>query len=78
MAGSIEYNRKMPQDALREFQEFVFSNAGVQDRLRAIEDRFEFIEETTQAGREHGYIFTKEDVEECLVASRRRWLERWI
>ncbi len=68
----------MSQSALAEFRQFVFTNEHLQQELRQLEDRAEFIESVVRFGKENGFEFSAEDVEESLRLNRREWIERWI
>lgn len=62
----------------QDFKERVLQDQTVQERLKGITGRLEFIDATVRLGAELGYSFTKDDVEEALRESRREWTENWI
>ena len=68
----------MSQETLTQFRQLVFSDTLLQEQLREITDRQEFIEQVVRLGNERGYEFTADDVENALQAERRVWLERWL
>lgn len=63
---------------LERFRQAVFGDLNLQQRLRATMDRESFARLVVSVGRDGGYRFTLQDVEEGLRAARRTWIERWI
>jgi predicted ribosomally synthesized peptide with nif11-like leader len=68
----------MSEEKLSEFRGIVFSDTTLQERLREIEDRQEFVRLAVESGRERGCEFTAEEVENALRDGRRVWIERWL
>ncbi len=62
----------------QDFKERVLQDQTLQERLKGIAVRLEFIDATVRLGAELGYSFTADDVEEALRESRREWTENWI
>ena len=65
-------------ESFKNFRRLVLEDVELQRRLREKTDVKDFIVCITEMGRERGYHFSAEDVEEALSASRRAWAERWI
>ncbi len=63
---------------LERFRQAVFGDPSLQQRLRATADRESFGRLVLSLGRDGGYRFTLQDVEEAIRAARRSWIERWI
>jgi hypothetical protein len=61
-----------------QFREFVLREPLVQARLRQTNDRRSFFQLVTRVGRERGYRFNQEDVEDALNSARKAWLQRWV
>ena len=68
----------MSEEKLTEFRGIIFSDVGLREKLRKIEDRREFIELVIKYGRERECEFTAEEVENALRENRRVWIERWL
>jgi len=60
------------------FRERVLQDAALQNRLKDIADRDEFIALVEQLGGEGGFTFTRDDVVQAMQASRRVWIERML
>jgi|SRR5882672_2563673 len=63
---------------LERFRQAVFADVNLQQRLRATTDRESFGRLVVCVGRDGGYRFTLQDVEQALRAARQTWIERWI
>ncbi len=68
----------MSLEKLEPFSQLVLSDMSLQEKLRDITDREEFVARVAELGAEHGFEFTSEDVVEALRERNRTWLERWI
>lgn len=68
----------MPLEKFEQFSQLVLSDLSLQEKLREVTDREEFIARVVQAGLERGFEFSGEDVVEAMQARNRAWLERWI
>ncbi len=68
----------MAEENLEQFRQLVLRDSAVQQQLRATPDRTAFIELMVSLGRESGYGFTAQEVDEALHASRREWLEHLL
>ncbi|HJQ69182.1 MAG TPA: aspartyl/asparaginyl beta-hydroxylase domain-containing protein [Blastocatellia bacterium] len=64
--------------SLERFRQAVLDDKGLLDRLRECGNKNLFIKLLVHLGRERGFSFTRDDVDEALRQSRRAWLERWI
>ena len=60
------------------FRERVLKDPALQNRLKDITDRDEFITLVAQLGGAGGFTFTRDDVMEAMQASRRAWIERML
>jgi hypothetical protein len=60
------------------FRERVLQDVALQDRLKDIADRDEFITLVEQLGGEGGFTFTRDDVMLAMQANRRAWIERML
>lgn len=68
----------MSEEKLAEFRSIIFADNLLQEKLRGITDRQEFILAVVESGREHGCEFTADEVENELRNGRRAWFERWL
>lgn len=68
----------MSEEKLSEFRGIIFHDVRLQEKLREIEDRQEFIRLVVEFGRERGFEFTTDEVENALREGRRVWIERWL
>jgi mannose-6-phosphate isomerase-like protein (cupin superfamily) len=67
-----------PQESLGRFRQLVIKDLALQEQLREKTEKVSFITFFVQLGKQHGYTFGVEEVEEALRASHRTWIERWI
>lgn len=51
---------------LKSFQQEVDKNQGLKDKLQAQTNKAKFIEVATQLGKEHGFNFTPQEVQEFI------------
>lgn len=63
---------------LDQFRQLVLREPSLQARLREPMELSRFVDLMLQEGKERGFDFTAEEVQQALSASRRTWLERWI
>ena len=68
----------MSQEGLEQFYRLVFDEPVLQEQLKAISSREEFVMLMVRLGAERGCDFTREEVESALQTARRVWIERWI
>ncbi len=61
---------------LERFCALVMRDADLQAQFRGEEDPARFVALALEAGRNHGFIFTAEDVETAMRRAHRAWLER--
>lgn len=66
----------MSQEMLAQFKQVVFSDITLQEKIRDIDDKAEFVSVVIELGRDVGCEFTAEDVQAEMMASRRAWIER--
>lgn len=68
----------MSVEKLSEFRSLIFADIALQEKLRGITDRQEFIRFVVESGRERGFEFTADEAENALRDGRRVWIERWL
>lgn len=68
----------MPKEDFEQFHRMVLQDISLQETLRVIEYRKDFIAAVVEKGREKGFDFDTEDVEEKMNEYRRAWIERWF
>lgn len=68
----------MPKEDFEQFHKMVLQDVSLQESLRDIEFRNDFIDAVVEKGKEKGFDFGKEDVENKMNDYRRAWLERWF
>lgn len=59
------------------FHELVLTDTALQSELQAIVDLPAFLQAVVRLGREHGFTFGEEAVEEAIRRNRQAWMERW-
>ena len=60
------------------FRERVWSDTALQSQLLEVKDRVAFLERVVELGHQHGYRFSREDVELELNSNMREWIERGV
>jgi len=68
----------MRSSRFEEFQQFVLADESLQESLRDITERKEFVTRVVELGTKYGYAFTSNEVEEAMRINRRSWTERGI
>lgn len=68
----------MSDTAFSEFRTVVLADTDLQDKLREINDRAEFISSVVDLASKLGINLSVEDVENAINTGRRAWIERWI
>ncbi len=68
----------MSEEKLSQFRGVIFSDVSLQEKLREMADREEFVRTVVKLGSESGFDFTADEVENALRAGRRVWIERWL
>ncbi|MCD9185650.1 MAG: Nif11-like leader peptide family natural product precursor [Pyrinomonadaceae bacterium] len=68
----------MPKEDFEQFHQMVLQDISLQESLRVIEYRNDFIAAVVEKGKEKGFDFGAEDVEEKMNEYRRAWIERWF
>jgi EAL domain-containing protein (putative c-di-GMP-specific phosphodiesterase class I) len=67
----------MPSEEFEKFRTLVLRDMSLQKMLNEAGDR-EFVSTVVETGKQNGFLFSAEDVEEAMQANRRAWIERWI
>jgi hypothetical protein len=72
----------MPQNNNREnferFYQRVLSDLSLQEKLRVIEDKQEFIAATVELGAANGFVFGAAEIESVMRQHQQQWIERWM
>lgn len=68
----------MPKEDFEQFHQMVLQDISLQESLREIEYRKDFITAVVEKGREKGFDFGVEDVENKMRENQRAWIERWL
>lgn len=63
---------------LEQFCAEVLLDPSLQEKLRAIGSKPEFVEQVVKTGGERGFVFSEEDVREAMRAGFSEWLVRWV
>lgn len=63
---------------LEQFCREVLLDTSLQEKLRNIDSRPDFIERVIETGAERGFEFSTEDVQEAMQAGYSAWLVRWV
>jgi hypothetical protein len=69
---------ELSRASFEQFRLLVLEDATLQATLRETFNMKSFLDLTLRLGREHGYSFAIEDVEDAIQESRRAWLQRWV
>ena len=68
----------MSKENLQQFCLLVLRDLKLQNQLKGLVDRDEFIEKLVESGARAGFEISREDVENQMRENRRLWNERWI
>jgi len=68
----------MPKEDFEQFHKMVLQDVSLQESLREIEFRNDFITAVVEKGKEKGFDFGTEDVENKMRENQRAWIERWF
>lgn len=68
----------MSKEDFEQFHRMVLRDSSLQEHLRGIEWRDELIAAVIETGKQKGFDFTAEDVEDAFRENQRRWIERWF
>ncbi len=60
------------------FRRCVLSDISLQEQLRGIEDKKEFIAATVELGAANGFVFGTAEVESAMRKNQQQWIERWM
>jgi hypothetical protein len=60
------------------FHQRVLSDLSLQEKLREIEDKKEFIAATIALGAANGFVFSAAEIESIMRANQQQWIERWM
>ena len=73
-SGEAASDPKSAND-LDSFVRLVLNDRSLQSELRDANDRRMFVARVAELGRQRGYEFSKEDVEEAMRSNRKKWLK---
>jgi hypothetical protein len=65
-------------DGFDAFRRLVLEDDALQEDLRQAASQESLFEKVLALGRERGFRFSKQDLEDAVRANRRAWLERWL
>jgi hypothetical protein len=68
----------MSKENLNHFCRLVLSELNLQNQLKILTERDDFIPRVIELGAEKGFEISREDIEFQLRENRRLWHERWI
>jgi len=68
----------MSAEAFEQFRTRVLADVSLQENLRYIEDKDEFIVRVVELGEREGYVFSQEDVQNATRENQQAWIERWM
>ena len=68
----------MPENTFEEFRQIVLADERIQEELRGVRDRSDFIEQLIAVAARHGYEFATADIDDALRTARRTWTDRGI
>ena len=63
---------------LEAFYNCVLEDLSLQTELKSIGDLAAFVDRVVAIGRERGFEFERENVEDRMRRNRQAWIERWI
>ena len=69
---------EMTRASFEQFRLLVLEDSALQERLRDTPNMQSFLDLTLRLGRERGYSFSDEDVEDAIKENRRAWHQRWV
>lgn len=68
----------MSKENLNQFCRLVLSELSLQNQLKDLIEREDFVAQVINLGAQSGFEITREDIEWQLRENRRLWHERWI
>jgi len=68
----------MSKENLNQFCRLVLSDLNLQNQLKDLVDRDDFIKQVIELSAKSGFEILREDIELHLRENRRLWHERWI
>jgi hypothetical protein len=68
----------MSKENLQRFCLLVLCDSTLQNHLKGLVDRDEFMKKLIETGAQAGFEITRADVENQMRENRRLWNERWI
>jgi hypothetical protein len=67
----------MSSEEFEKFRTLVLQDEALQKILREAHPD-EFVSAVIETGKQNGFLFSAQDVEDAMQANRRAWIERWI
>jgi hypothetical protein len=68
----------MSKETLQQFCLLVLRDSTLQNQLKGLVDRDEFIKKLVEIGAREGFEISRADVENQMRENRKLWNERWI
>jgi hypothetical protein len=68
----------MSKETLEQFCLLVLRDSMLQNQLKGLADRDEFIKKLIETGAQAGFEISRADVENQMRENRKLWNERWI
>lgn len=65
----------MSQTSLTQFLSRILTDSTLQDQLKGVTEKTQFVETMVRLGRQHGFQFTAEDVDTVLIQGKKNPLE---
>jgi predicted ribosomally synthesized peptide with nif11-like leader len=74
----LSSNQNMSKENLQRFCRLVLSDSEIQNQLKNLLDRDEFIKKLVELGAHAGFEISPADIEQQLRENRKLWNEKWI
>lgn len=68
----------MSKENLDQFCILVLGDLNLQNQLKILTDRNDFIARVIELGADNGFEISREDIENQMGENRRLWNERWV
>jgi predicted ribosomally synthesized peptide with nif11-like leader len=68
----------MSKENLQQFCRLVLGDSELQNQLKDVVERDEFIKKVIELGARAGFEIAREDIERQMRENRKLWIEKWI
>ena len=68
----------MSKENLQQFCRLVLGDSELQNQLKDVVERDEFIKKVIELGARAGFEIAREDIERQMRENRKSWIEKWI